>query len=67
MNIAAASAAADSALTRLRDTGLPPQDADGPAELFGTVGLDDWLQWPDRLVTAKPPPPARPTTGKENS
>ncbi|MEU4205162.1 isocitrate lyase/PEP mutase family protein [Streptomyces sp. NPDC045470] len=67
VNIAAASAAVDSALTRLRETGLPPRDAAGPAELFGTVGLDDWLQWPDRLVTAQPPSPARPATAEEGS
>jgi 2-methylisocitrate lyase-like PEP mutase family enzyme len=50
MSIAAAAAAIDSALAGLRDTGLSPQNAAGPAELFRIVGLDEWLRWPDRLV-----------------
>lgn len=47
MGLAAASAAVQSALASLRDTGLPPLDAAGPGELFETVGISEWLRWPD--------------------
>ncbi|MGY6653584.1 isocitrate lyase/PEP mutase family protein [Amycolatopsis sp. TRM77291] len=63
MNIAAATAVVGSALAGLRETGLPPQDAAGPAELFGVVGLDDWLRWPDRLDPVPPSSPAHATKG----
>ena len=43
--IAAATAAVDTALATLAGTGRPPLDARGPAELFGLVGLDGWLDW----------------------
>lgn len=54
MGIAAAARAVDSALTMLRTTGLPPADAPGPADLFGIVGLDEWLGWPDKLAAGAP-------------
>jgi hypothetical protein len=38
----------------LRTTGLPPADAAGPADLFGIVGLDEWLGWPDKLAVGAP-------------
>lgn len=50
--IAAAASAVESALSGLRATGLPPQDAAGPADMFRLVGLDDWLQWPEQVAGA---------------
>ncbi|TFV33466.1 hypothetical protein E4K10_34900 [Streptomyces sp. T1317-0309] len=37
--------AVDAALSTLAESGLPPTDVHGPAELFGIVGLDGWLDW----------------------
>ncbi|MFC9083713.1 hypothetical protein ACFTY7_43495 [Streptomyces sp. NPDC057062] len=45
LSAAAAAAAVEAALSTLAESGLPPTDAHGPAELFGIVGLDGWLEW----------------------
>lgn len=53
--ITAAAAAVDAALGTLADSGLPPTDAQGPAELFGLVGLDGWLDWSREYETPSSP------------
>ncbi|MER5659880.1 isocitrate lyase/PEP mutase family protein [Streptomyces mirabilis] len=50
--ITAAAAAVDAALGTLAHSGLPPTNTQGPAELFGLVGLDRWLSWSKEYETA---------------
>ncbi|MET8642285.1 isocitrate lyase/PEP mutase family protein [Streptomyces sp. NPDC004096] len=50
LSAAAAAAAVDAALSTLAESGLPPTDVHGPAELFGIVGLDGWLDWSEEYT-----------------